>query len=137
LKISKRTAKSWVLPFLMKEAGVDNAQAEQLYSDFESRVTSVRKLIEEVSTRKGIPIKADPSTTQPSAKPASVNTQPTTRLEGQAGAALAMLKTAQQGPAPPVRTVVAPASSVSVPSSVTSSDVEISLPLVPSLERGH
>ena len=137
LKISKRTGKSWVLPFLIKEAGVDNAQAEQLYSDFESHVTSVRKLIEEVSARKGIPIKADVSGTQPPARPVPVNTQPTIKLEARPGAPPAALKTVQAQPvvAAPVRTVAPAAAPVSAPSSITSSAIEISLPIVSSSDR--
>lgn len=60
-RMLKGGQKNLVIPMIMKNAGVQPAAAETIYSGFAERIEIVRKLIDEVSAKKGIaPLKPAP-----------------------------------------------------------------------------
>ncbi len=137
-RMLKGGQKNIVIPMIMKNAGVQPAAAETIYSEFAERIETVRSLIDEVSAKKGIaPLKPAPLPETPKAQ-TTFKSLPQTAV----GAPQKTVPPVVPKPAPAVpRPPVAPAKPVQTTASVPQQNapapipVEISIPVPDSQQK--
>ena len=137
-RMLKGAQKNIVVPMIMKNAGVQAAAAETIYLGFAERIEIVRKLIDEVSAKKGVaPLKPAPAAEAPKAE-TTIKSLPPSAVSGTPRTippvAPKPAPPVAAKPAPPVaRPPVAPAkpaqATASVPQHPPRPPLEISVPM--------